>query len=126
MTVRGELLRAAETLRRYARAVPPGPWRAAVGSVPSAGVRTAAGWEVTHASYGDSGPAVVAYIALMDPTVAGLVADLLDEAAGQHLHYRDSGGERSLWDEPWMRPHLDVQPCIRLARAINHKENDHE
>lgn len=51
-----------DALTALEQAVPAAPWRVAESS-PAWGIRTEGGWELVYASYADSGPQVLAFIA---------------------------------------------------------------
>lgn len=74
-----------DTLKTLLDAMPEGPWRVAQ-SQPNPGIRTAAGWEVVWATYADTGPKVLEFIAAARNALPALLDELaktgaeLDEA----------------------------------------------
>ncbi len=69
-----------DALTALEQAVPAAPWRVAESS-PAWGIRTEGGWELVYASYADSGPQVLAFVAAVRNQLPALVSALAERSA---------------------------------------------
>ena len=104
-----DLRRAAATLRRLATAATPGPWQRDEHGVTACGFRALTVPGVTDATGADSD-----LIAVMDPTVATALSDLLDTAA------------EAVWPGIVGPHHQYWRLALTVARAVNAKEGDRD
>lgn len=74
-----------DALTALEQAVPAAPWRVAESS-PAWGIRTEGGWELVYASYADSGPQVLAFIAAARNALPALLSALA-AARAERDHY---------------------------------------